>query len=228
MRFIDLGTITPEYSVCADKVLLNSYHEDTLVIYSRDCACVSVGRSQRIDGTVNSEYVKKNNISVVRRISGGSNIYSDPSQITYSLIVSRDRLPASRNDSFAAVCNAVVLSLKRLGIDGVHKPVNDVLVNGKKISGGAQARTRNAILQHGSIILDADHDAMASSLIRTKERSYDGMTSVRECLGFVPKRNEIADALKSGFGEVFGPVVNGKLTEKEKTDIQRLTDLLLV
>jgi len=222
MRFIDLGTVTPEYSVCIDKVLLNSYSNDTLLIYSRDRPCVSVGRFQRIEDTVDLDYVKRNGISVVRRVSGGNNIYSDEKQLTYSLIVSKDRLPASRNESFAMICNAVVLSLKKLGVDGVHKPINDVLVNGKKISGGAQARTFNAVLQHGSIILDVDDDVVRSSLIDTKERSYKGLTSVKECLGYIPKRDDIANAIISGFSEVFGEIKKGTLTKKEADDIERI------
>ena len=223
MRFIDLGTVTPEYSVCADKVLLNSYSEDTLLLYSRDRPCVSVGRFQRIEDTVNSEYVKNNGISVVRRISGGNNIYSDEKQLTYSLIVSKDRLPASRNESFAMICGAVVISLKKLGVDGVHKPINDVLVNGKKISGGAQARTSNAVLQHGSIVLDVDDNVVRSSLIDTKERSYKGLTSVKECLGYIPKRDDIANAIISGFSEVFGEIKKGALTKKEADDIESIS-----
>jgi len=222
MRFIDLGTVTPEYSVCIDRVLLNSYSEDTLLLYSRDRPCVSVGRFQKIDDTVNSEYVRRNGISVVRRVSGGNNIYSDEKQLTYSLIVSKDKLPVSRNESFALICNAVVLSLKRLGVNGVHKPINDILVNGKKISGGAQARTYNAVLQHGSIILDVDDNIVRSSLIDTKERSYKCLTSLKECLGYIPERNDIANALISGFSEVFGEIKKGTLTTKEIDDIERI------
>jgi len=229
MRFIDLGIVTPEYSVCADSVLLRSYSgEDTLLMYSRDRPCVSVGRSQRKEDTVNLGYVEQNRISIVRRISGGSNIYSDEHQLTYSLIISKDRLPPSRNASFAMICNAVVLSLKKMGVNCEHKPVNDILVNGRKISGGAQARNKNAVLQHGSIILDVDEDVVSSSLIDTKKRSYDGLTSVKECLGHIPSRNYIADALIRGFSEVFGPIEKGCLTDKEKDDIGRSADLLLV
>jgi lipoate-protein ligase A len=145
MRFIDLGVVTPEYSVCADEILLkrhSSADDDTLLIYSRDRACISVGRYQRTEDTVDLEYTKKNNISVVRRISGGSNIYTDVSQMTYSVILSKDRLPSGKNGSFAVICGAVVRSLKKLNIDGIHKPVNDVLVNGKKYQEG---RRREAV-----------------------------------------------------------------------------------
>ncbi|MDR0791085.1 MAG: lipoate--protein ligase family protein [Methanomassiliicoccaceae archaeon] len=231
MRFIDLGVVTPEYSVSADKVLLkrhSSAGDDTLMIYSRDRPCISVGRFQRIEDTVDLEYTKRNNISVVRRISGGSNIYTDTSQMTYSVIVSKDRLPTTRDDSFAVICGAVVLALKRLGINGVHKPVNDVLVNGKKISGGAQARSWNAVLQHGSIILDVDDRVVRSSLIDNKKRSYDGLTSIRECLGYVPSRDVISKAFLHGFSEVFGNITEGRLSSNEADEIKQSADLFLL
>ena len=222
MRFVDLGTVTPEYSVCADKVLLDSYTgKDTLLIYSRDRPCVSVGRFRKTEGEVNTEYVKRNGIAVVRRVSGGSCIYSDGDQITYSLIISKDKLPETRNGSFAVICGAVADSLKELGVEGVHKPVNDVLVNGKKISGGAQARNRDAVLQHGSIILDINENIVASALKDIKKRSYDGLTSVRECLGYVPSRDIISAAIMSGFSKTFGDIAFGELTDEEAREIGR-------
>ena len=99
MRFIDLGVVTPEYSVCADRFLLGSHSsadDDALLIYSRDRPCISLGRFQKVDDSVNTGYAEENGISVVRRVSGGSSIYSDTGQMTYSLIISKDRLPHSR------------------------------------------------------------------------------------------------------------------------------------
>ena len=223
MRFVDLGIVTPEYSVCADRVLLSSYlpgSEDTLLVYSRDRPCISAGRFQRIDEKVDTEFAKKNGISVVRRVSGGSCIYSDRDQITYSLIISKDKLPLPRNDSFAVICGAAVAALKELGINGVHKPVNDILVNGKKISGGAQARNKHAVLQHGSIILDVDDGIVMSVLKDGKKRSYGGLTSVRECLGYVPSRDSISKAIVSGFSKTFGRIAEGELTDREMRGIE--------
>ena len=224
MRFIDLGTVTPEQSVRIDKAMLNSYSEDTLLIYSRDRACISIGRFQRVDDVVDQEYIKKNDIPVVRRISGGSGIYSDEDQLTYSLIVSKGRLPVKRSDSFALICGAVVGVLKELGIEGKYKEINDILVNGKKISGGAQAHTKNAILQHGSIILDVNDEIVRSVLKDNKKRVYDGLTSVRECLGYIPSRSEISEAFVRGFSGAFGPVSEGMLSDEEN-EIVRGTSL---
>jgi len=228
MRFIDLGTVTPEYSVCVDKVLLSSYSEDTLLLYSRDRPCISVGRFQRVEDTVDLEYIRRNGISLVRRVSGGSNIYSDEGQITYSLIMSKDRLPVSRNDSFAMICGAVVDVLNILGVDGEYKPINDILVNGRKISGGAQARSAYAVLQHGSMILDVDDGVVKASLKDRKKRSYDGLTSIREHLGYVPSRDAIASAFMSGFSKTFGPVTEGRLDDAEIRMIERSVGSLLV
>ncbi|MCL2142724.1 MAG: lipoate--protein ligase family protein [Methanomassiliicoccaceae archaeon] len=228
MRLIDLGVMTPEQSVLVEKVLLDSYNgTDTLFFYSRDRPCVSVGRFGSIEDTVNSEYVRDNDIAVVRRISGGSSIYSDENQITYSLIASKSGPMGSRNDSFGAVGNAVTLSLMSLGVRGEFKPPNDVLVNGKKISGSAEVRTKNAVLHHGSIILDVDNERVSSALTDTKERSYDGLTSVKECIGRIPSRDEMAGALTYGFSGIFGNVRKGKLT-KEEAECLNGSGLLLV
>jgi lipoate-protein ligase A len=105
--------------------------------------------------------------------------------------------------------------LKRLGIDAEHKPVNDILVNGKKISGGAQARSADAVLQHGSLILDVNDDVVKKYLKDKKKRSYDGLTSMKECLGHIPSRNDVRNAIVAGFTEAFGPVTEGELTDIE-------------
>jgi lipoate-protein ligase A len=220
MRFIDLGVVTPEYSVSADRFFLHSHSsadDDVLLVYSRDRPCISVGRYQKVDETINIEYAEANGISIVRRVSGGSNIYTDAEQMTYSLIISKDRLPDTKEGSFAMICGGLVRALAILGIKSEHKPINDVLVNGKKISGAAQARSRGAVLQHGSIILNVNEDVVSSSLKDMKQRSYDGLTSVRECLGHVPPRNVISNAVMNGFAEVFGPMAISELSAGQIT-----------
>jgi lipoate-protein ligase A len=231
MRFVDLGVVTPEYSVSADRFFLRSHSsadDDTLIVYSRDRPCISVGRYQNFNETINVGYAKEKGISVVRRVSGGSNIYSDTEQMTYSLIVSKDRLPDTKEGSFAVICGCLVRALAMLGIKGEHKPINDVLVNGKKISGAAQARSRSAVLQHGTIILDVNEDVVSSSLKDVKQRSYDGLTSMKECLGVIPSRSVITNAVMNGFAEVFGPLTASELSADEDREIKGSIDLLLI
>ena len=221
MRFIDLGIVSPEYSVCADRAVFESHRsgdtENTLHIYSRDRPSISMGRFQDISDVKNAE-----SITVVRRMSGGGTIFSDPGQITYALTVHDNDLPSSREDAFGKVCSALVSMFKKLGLDTNHKPVNDILCDGRKISGSAQYRDGGSVMQHGSIILTIDTDAVEKHLA-PKKRSYSGLVSVNEVLGYTPERNDIVNAMIDSFEETFSvEIVKGELTPGEKGRIKEL------
>ena len=222
MRFIDLGIVSPEYSVCADRAIFESHYskrtEDTLHVYTRDRPCISLGRFQDISETVKDA----EDITVVRRISGGGTIFSDTGQITYALTVHDSDLPKTREAAFEKICSALVIMFKKLGIDAVHKPINDILCNGRKISGSAQYRDGGSVMQHGSIIISVNNDAVDKHLV-SRKRSYDGLISMEDVLGYVPERRDIVNAIVSAFGEVFSwNMVQGELTADEKERIKEL------
>ncbi len=93
-------------------------------------------------------------------------------------------------------------TLAHLGIDATYKPVNDVLVDGMKISGCAQYRDRDKLLHHGTLILRLDSERMDKVLRPVKERKYPGLTSVEGSLGYVPEREEILRAFEKGFEDL--------------------------
>ena len=219
MRFIDLGPVSPEYSVCADRALFGSHRngsDDIMLVYTRDRPAISLGRSRSIGD------VKDTDISIVRRISGGGSIYSDPGQMTYSVILKKERVSGSREDSFRVICGCLVRMFGYLGIEASHKPVNDIMVNGKKISGSAQCRSRNSIMQHGTILLKIDRDAVDRCLVSKKRSEW--MTSAEDVLGYVPERSAIVEALKNGFLDIFGEMTDDVLTDDENETIVRLME----
>ena len=215
MRFIDLGTVSPEYSVCADKVLFDSHlngSDDTMMVYTRDRHAISLGRF----GSVND--IRDGNINIVRRISGGGSIYSDTGQMTYSAIFGKERVPGTREDSFKVICGGLVTMFRHLGIEASYKPINDILVNGKKISGSAQYRRGNSIIQHGTVILRIDREGMERHLVSKK--GPECITSAEEILGYVPERTSVIDALKKGFRGTFGEITDGELSDSERKTIE--------
>ena len=109
-----------------------------------------------------------------------------------------------------------------LGIEASHKPVNDILVGGKKISGSAQCRNRDSIMQHGSIILSMDCDAVDRHLLSGKGSEW--MVSVEDMIGYVPERSIIIEALRTGFRDVFGEMADDELTYDEKETIRKLME----
>ncbi len=209
MLFSDLGYLEPEDSVRNDDLLLRAHSSgdipDLVCIYSRTRPAVSLGRSSIAEESVDLDYAKRMGIAIVRRASGGSAIFSDTYQITY-VAVFRD-VGCPREDVFKKVCNCIVHALEHMGIRGEYKPVNDVLVDGRKISGSAQKRFRGSILQHGTLIVADVRDTMESVLIPLKKRS--ATTSLEEILGAIPRREDIVEALKAGFSSF-----NGTLEER--------------
>ena len=200
MNVIDYGIISPEEGLELEERLLSD-GKDAVAIYTRDGPTVSLGRFNNVDEYVDTNYAKKNTIAIVRRMSGGSAIYSDRDQIVFSVVTKRDSF-ASKSESYEIICNRIVDTLAHLGIEAEYKPKNDVLVNGMKISGCAQYRNRDTLLHHGTLILRLDSERMDSVLRPVKERKYPRLTSVEEAIERIPDRSEILDAFKDGFRDL--------------------------
>jgi lipoate-protein ligase A len=190
--------------------------EDTMTVYSRDRPAVSLGRFRGIDD------VRDTGISIVRRISGGGTIYSDTGQLTYSVIFRKELVPGHREESFRTICGGLVRMFGQLGIDASHKPVNDIIVNGRKISGSAQYRSRGSVIQHGTIILHADRAGFGRHLSSGKGPGW--IISAEDVLGYVPERPDVIEALKDGFRGIFGEMTDGELTDAENEDIRILME----
>ncbi|MFA6803956.1 MAG: biotin/lipoate A/B protein ligase family protein [Candidatus Methanomethylophilaceae archaeon] len=216
MKFIDLGIVDPCTASCSEQALFES-HRSALMIYSRNRPTISLGRFGDSKESIYADNAEKNNMTVVRRLSGGSAIFCDENQITYSVVIERSRFD-TKEEAYRTICSCVVSGLKFLGVNAVYKPVNDILVDGKKISGSAQYRDQGYLMQHGSIILRLDQKTMDSVLKPLKERKYPGLTSVEEALGRIPSREEIVSALINGFSTL-ETIEKGSLDdERERID----------
>ena len=199
MRITDYGFISPDEGLALENRLL-SEKRDTLSIYSRDRPTVSLGRFNRVDDYVDTDFADSNGITVIRRISGGSAIYSDRDQLVFTVVTDRSSF-RDKMDSYERICGCLVRTLGALGIEAEYKPKNDVLVGGKKISGCAQYRNREILLHHGTLILRLNPEMMDGVLRPVKERKYPGLTSVECSLGHVPDRKSILKAFEEGFRE---------------------------
>ena len=197
MFLTDYGFISPEEGLELENRLL-SEKKNGLIIYSRNRPTVSLGRFNPMDDYVDVGFAKKNKISIIRRMSGGSAIYSDEDQLVFTFITDRSSF-RDKEESYRTICGYLVDTLGSLGIDAEYKPMNDVLVNGRKISGCAQYRNRDVLLHHGTLILRLNSKMMDGVLKPVKDRKYPGLTSVEDALGQVPEREKILKAFGEGF-----------------------------
>ena len=187
---------------------------NTIRFYRWQPSAVSVGRFQRVEKEVYVKNCKKIGIDIVRRISGGGTVYHDSQgEITYSVIASKNLLGTQDVAViYRKICGGLIEALKILGLNADFSPGSErqcpnIVVNGKKISGSAQAHSGNVVLQHGTLLLDVDLDRMFNLLRVPWAKSVEDVvcvaqnkiTSLKHELGFKPKIEDVYSALVSGF-----------------------------
>lgn len=198
----------------------------TLRFYSWLTPAVALGFFQKGDVELNLAACKKDGVDVFRRITGGGAVYKQPGgEINYSLIIREDdpMIPKDIEESYHLICGAVMLGLKKLGFETSFKPINDILLNGLKISGNAQTRVDNVLLQHGTILFDVDFDKMFSYLnideVKRKKKTDDVKNLVVGLRHFKPNLSfdEVEHAIIKGFEETFN--INCEQTELSQKEL---------
>jgi lipoate-protein ligase A len=211
----------------------------TLRVYRWEPSTLSLGYGQEAD-TVDWAYCERHNLGVTRRQTGGGGIYHDAhGDISYSIAVPTRAVPGDLLESYELLCEPVLAALSRMGVDAdfaaaerpaiyepacylraVH-PAHDVLAGRKKISGNAQHRGREAVLQHGSLSYACRPDrhlgVFAADI--NPERFDERVTSVRAQSGI--DRASAVDALETALREWAGAAV-GSWTEGERERAERL------
>lgn len=138
---------------------------------------VIFGRNQLIDTEVDVEYCKLNDIEMYRRKSGGGCVYADLNNIMFSYIT-----PISNvNFTFDRYMLMIEHMLRRLGINAKTTGRNDILIDGKKVSGNAFYRLPDRSIVHGTMLYDTDVEKMARSTTPSEAKlKSKGVESVRQ------------------------------------------------
>jgi lipoate-protein ligase A len=189
---------------------------------------------------VDVDEAAKAGVDVVRRISGGGAVLHDRDrEITYSVVVSESDFSAlfgnlPNLEVFHKITEGITRALYKLAVrpdQGViHCPA--IFIDGKKISGNAQARRKGVILQHGTILLDVDAEFMYSILKVPQGVSkthmvrsvYAKVAGIREYIHNV-EVSVLEQCLQEGFAESLGVAFElGTLTPEEEADAKQLIE----
>ena len=239
MRFLDLKVNDAYTNMATDEALTKSKGEggaDTLRFYRWNPSAVTLGYFQSVEDEVDLDAMKKYGIDLNRRISGGGAVLnSAEGEITYSIVMDEEdpRISDDPTESYRYLCHGIIEGLAILGIKADFKPINDIIVGPKKISGNAQIRRYGAVLHHGTILVDFDASKMFSVLkisdtkISDKliQQANERVTSIRQVLDRQVSFEEVRSAMEKGFSKALGvELVKGELTSQEKKYISEFRD----
>lgn len=138
---------------------------------------VIYGRNQVLENEVNLSYCREHGVEVVRRKSGGGCVYSDKGNIMVSYVSERGVV----SEMFERYLDALVDFLRSLGVPAEKSGRNDILVNGRKVSGNAFHQLPDRSIVHGTLLYSTDFDALEQALLPPVEKlQRHGVESVRQ------------------------------------------------
>jgi len=177
MKLIRWSNLDAYYNLAAEEYIFTSLDRDQeyLLLWQNQNAVV-VGKHQNTIEEINTAYVKEHGVQVARRLSGGGAVYHDLGNLNYSFIVNA---PKGRYN-FREMSQPVADTLIRLGVNVEFSGRNDLVIDGKKISGSAQFIRRGRILHHGTLLFHSDLDQISRVLtVKDDKIASKGVKSVR-------------------------------------------------
>ncbi|WIM37305.1 lipoate--protein ligase [Paenibacillus sp. PK4536] len=163
MLFIDnQGIHDPTINLAIEEFVLKHLPmDDSYLLFYINEPSIIIGKHQNTIEEINAEYVKENNIHVVRRLSGGGAVYHDLGNLSFSFLTKDD---GQSFHNFRKFTQPVVEALHQFGVNAELSGRNDLQVGERKISGNAQFSTRGRMFSHGTLMFDSELDNVQSAL----------------------------------------------------------------
>ncbi|HTY91646.1 MAG TPA: biotin/lipoate A/B protein ligase family protein [Methanocella sp.] len=209
-RVIDLNSYSAAENMAIDEAISSLVREDlsppTIRFYRWSPGAVTIGCFQCAGDEIDLDACRRLGIDFVRRGTGGGAVYHDPAgEITYAVIAPESLFSKDIRESYREICSCLIRGLAGIGIEASFRPINDVIVGGRKISGSAQMRRQGVLTQHGTILYGLDRSTMFSVLKPSKLKLSDkpaamfgdGVACVRELCG--ASMEDLYDALLKAF-----------------------------
>lgn len=174
MRLYNLGKVPWHESQLIYHALAD-LGQEALSLVSPSSPYVCIGFHQDAAQEVDLDYCRANNIPVFRRDLGGGAVYLDGDQLFFQLILREDNplVPKGKEGFYRKFLQPVINVYRRLGIPAEYRPINDVIVGTRKISGTGAGEIGGCIVFVGNLIMDFDYEMMSRILKVPDEKFRD-------------------------------------------------------
>lgn len=219
----------PALNLALEEYIFRQLPENNYLLFYINEPSIIIGKNQNTLEEINVDYVKENNIHVVRRISGGGAVYHDLGNLNFSFIMKDD---GTSFHNFKKFTEPVVEALRSLGVNAELTGRNDIQVGEQKISGNAQFSSRGKIISHGTLLFNSEMSKVASALKVNKAKYVSKSTkSVRSRVAniteFLETSMTIEEFKQTILHSLFGSSENVqeyKLTDEDWKKVNQLAN----
>ena len=179
MLFVDnQNEHDPEVNLALEEYVLRQSQpdEDLLLFYINEPSII-IGRHQNTLEEINQDFVEQHGIHIVRRLSGGGAVYHDLGNLNFSFITNNQQ---ESFQNFRKFTTPVLRSLAKMGVSAELSGRNDILINGRKVSGNAQYNSKGRMVSHGTLLFNTDLSQVSEALhVPANKIASKGIQSVR-------------------------------------------------
>ncbi|HGD0143243.1 TPA: lipoate--protein ligase [Streptococcus agalactiae] len=230
MKYIVNTSNDPAYNVALEAYAFQKLTDiDEIFILWINEPAIIIGRHQNTIQEINKEFIDKNGIHVVRRLSGGGAVYHDLNNLNYTIISNNTQEGAFDFQTFS---KPVIDILAKLGVKAEFTGRNDLEINGQKFAGNAQAYYKGRMMHHGCLLFDVDMSVLGQALKVSKDKiESKGIKSVRARVTNIVDHlsdkitvQEFSDAILAQMKEEYPEMDEYVLSDAELSEIQAMRD----
>lgn len=207
LTMIESDSTNPYKNLALENWLLDHVAEDEVILYLwQNQHTVVVGKNQNAWKECNISTLEADGGHLARRLSGGGAVYHDLGNLNFTFLAHKVRYDVAKQ------LEVILRGLQRLGIEAEKSGRNDILVDGRKVSGNAFYEHAGRCYHHGTLLMQVDGEKMAKYLNVSKEKLQSkGVSSVKSrVLNLVEVCPTLdAENLKAAMCEAFADVYAG-------------------
>ena len=228
MLLIQRHQTNPYFNIAAEEYVLKHFSEDVFMLWQNEPSVI-IGKHQNTLAEINHQYVEKNRIPVVRRISGGGTVFHDLGNLNFTFIKT---IHGEDLVDFKRFIDPIINVLKELGIDARQEGHNDIRINGLKCSGNAEHVFKNRVLHHGTILFSSDLETLGTAL-HSEEDRFTGraVKSRRSPVTNIISHLQVKITLNEFIEKIYKHLISidqharfYNLTDSDQSEIQKLAD----
>lgn len=224
MILLKIKSNSPYETLAIEELILKDErfkHQDVFLLYQHDNSII-VGRNQNINEEIEHDFVKNNNITIARRISGGGAVYHDLNNLNFSFITDKT------SKGYELFLQPIIAYLRSLGVPAEFQGRNDLKANDLKISGNAQFIYKDRMFSHGTLLFDVNLTVLSQALKPNPLKIQSkGIKSIRQRVGNIKDmvKNKITiDEFTNGLIEFMKKSNDVKIITEEDLNYKKLKE----